>query len=181
MSGSTTSRHGAPSGTAERSSTAWRAPFGTRPGAITIRTASVSSAVRSLKVSTMSAASSTVTWTPRCGSRRSMPSEISTWVAARNEWRAMPQALGELRLAQAAAGLELAVEDQLAQHVGGRVDGRDGVQMQVAGRAGTVLRSFHVLHSSTIRQLRFCAILSLGRTCMRITCENGAGMTGFAA
>ena len=68
------------------------------------------------------------------------------------------QALGELRLAQAAAGLELAVEDQLAQHVGGGVDGRDGVQMQVAGRVGTVLRSFHVLHSSTIRQLRFCAI-----------------------
>ena len=34
--------------------------------------------------------SSTVTWTPRCGSRRSIPSEISIWVAARKEWRAIP-------------------------------------------------------------------------------------------
>ena len=62
-----------------------------------------------------------------------------------------PEALGELGLAQAAAGLELAVEDQLAEHVGGRVDGRDGVQMQVRGCLGWQ-SSFHLSHYSTIRQ-----------------------------
>ena len=45
----------------------------------------------------------------------------------------MREALGELRLAQSAARLELAVEDQLAQDVGGRVDGRNGVEMNALG------------------------------------------------
>ena len=44
-----------------------------------------------------------------------------------------PEPLGELGLAQPAARLELPVEDQLAEHVGGRVDGGDGVQVHVVG------------------------------------------------
>ena len=55
-----------------------------------------------------------------------------------------PEALGELGLAQAAAGLELAVEDQLAEHVGGGVDGRDGVQMEAARMSALpCVTSFH--------------------------------------
>ena len=46
------------------------------------------------------------------------------------------EALGELGLAQAAARLELTVEDQLAEDVRGRVDGRDGVQVDAVGRRG---------------------------------------------
>ena len=93
------------------------------------------------------------------GSRRSRPSQIRIWVAARKEWRATPRRSANSVSRRRLPGVELTVEDQLAQRVGGGVDGRDGVQMQVAGRVGTALRSFHVLHSSTIRQLRFCAIL----------------------
>ena len=46
------------------------------------------------------------------------------------------EALGELGLAQPRSGFELAVEDQLAQDVGGCIDGRDCVQPDVLGRLG---------------------------------------------
>ena len=106
MSGSTTSRHGAPSGSAESSSTAWRAPSGTPPDAMTMRTASISSAVRSRKMSTMSAASSTgdLDAAVRLAAQQALGDQDLGRGAERVAGDA--EALGELRLAQAAAGLE---------------------------------------------------------------------------
>ncbi len=132
-SGSTTARHGASSGTPESSATDWFAAAGISPLATTSRTASTSSAIRSRNTSMRCAGSKVGTWTPRLGSRSRRPSEIRIWVAALKEWRAMPSRLANSFSRSRAPGFDLAVEDQLAKGVRGRLDGRYGRELKALG------------------------------------------------
>jgi hypothetical protein len=94
---------------------------------------------------------------------------LAAWEPEIAPLRRLARAVAPERLVLGTVGVG-AVEDQLAKHVRRGVDGRDGVQMQVAGGAGTGLGSFHVLHYSTIRQTAYCGIATSGDQLMRITC-----------
>ena len=134
------------------SETAFCAATGTTSAPITRRTASSSSASRSLKMSTdvLLLEDGDLDAPVRLAAQEPLADQDLGRGAERVAGDAEP--LGELVLAQARPGLELAVEDQLAQGVGGGLDGRDGRDGYWLGRQ--IHQSCVTLfHNSTTGQL----------------------------
>ena len=151
MSGSTTARQGRRRRARTARGPTPRRPQAPRSAAITSRTASTSSAVRSQNTSIRSSASNTGTWTPRFGSRRSRPSVIRIWVAARNECRAMPSRSANSASRRRAPGSSCPsrISSRSTLAAASTVE---TVPRRRSGRGGALGRR-HLSHYSTIRQI----------------------------